>query len=63
MKQKLFCSVWLSINRYEESRSSFTTFVSQVTKYRAINLINKRLCVKCGSGAGLLFIDSAVPVT
>ncbi|MGL9717279.1 MAG: sigma-70 family RNA polymerase sigma factor [Wolbachia sp.] len=58
IEQELFCSIWPSINKYRKDKGCFAAYVSQLTKCRSINLINKRLCIKRGGRAGILFIDS-----
>ena len=46
IEQELFCEVWPCLNQYDETRSSFSTFVAQLTKSRANNLLLKRKCIK-----------------
>lgn len=57
IEQELFCMIWPAIEKYDESRSSFSTFVCQLTKCRAINLINKQICKKRGGRQGIFYVD------
>ncbi|WCR59252.1 MAG: hypothetical protein PG978_000688 [Wolbachia endosymbiont of Ctenocephalides felis wCfeF] len=43
---ELFCEVWPYLNQYDETRSSFNTFVANLTKCRALNLLRNQLCAK-----------------
>ncbi|WP_065106761.1 sigma-70 RNA polymerase sigma factor region 4 domain-containing protein [Wolbachia endosymbiont of Nomada ferruginata] len=42
LEQELFCE----IDRYDESKGSFNTFVARLTERRANNLLEKQLCIK-----------------
>ncbi|WP_353275764.1 RNA polymerase sigma factor [Wolbachia endosymbiont (group A) of Pipizella viduata] len=55
---ELFCEVWPDLNRYDETRSSFNTFVANLTKYRARDLLRSQLRAKHQIDFG---IDDDIP--
>lgn len=46
LEQELFCEIWTYLDRYDESKGSFNTFVARLTERRANNLLEKQLCIK-----------------
>lgn len=58
IEQELFCMIWPTVKKYDETKSSFPTFVSQLVKCRTINLIKKQSCKKRGGREGISYIDS-----
>ncbi|MFP3026886.1 MAG: sigma factor, partial [Wolbachia sp.] len=46
LEQELFYEVWTYLDRYDESKGSFNTFVARLTERRANNLLEKQLCMK-----------------
>ncbi|WP_168464776.1 sigma-70 family RNA polymerase sigma factor [Wolbachia endosymbiont of Ctenocephalides felis wCfeT] len=47
IEQELFCEVWPRLNQYDETRGSFGTFVAQLTRSCANNLLLKRKRTEC----------------
>ncbi|APR98649.1 RNA polymerase sigma factor [Wolbachia endosymbiont of Folsomia candida] len=60
VEQELFCMIWPTVEKYDEAKSSFPTFVCQLVKCRAINLIRKQSCKKRGGKEGVSYIDPDV---
>lgn len=46
LEQELFCQIWLYLDKYDEHRSSFSTFVAKLTEHRANNLLARQSCIK-----------------
>lgn len=55
---ELFCEVWPCLSLYDETRSSFNTFVANLTRHRARNLLRNQLCTKRQINFG---IDDNIP--
>ncbi|WP_264374869.1 MULTISPECIES: sigma-70 RNA polymerase sigma factor region 4 domain-containing protein [unclassified Wolbachia] len=55
---ELFCEVWPCLSLYDKTRSSFNTFVANLTRRRARNLLRNQLCTKRQINFG---IDDNIP--
>lgn len=60
IEQELLCMIWPTLEKYDESRSSFPTFVCQLVKSRASNLISRQSCQKRGGKEGISYVDPDV---
>ena len=60
IEQELLCMIWPTLDQYDESRSSFATFICQLVRSRALNLITKQSCQKRGGKEGISYVDPNV---
>ncbi|WP_353269658.1 sigma-70 family RNA polymerase sigma factor [Wolbachia endosymbiont (group A) of Myopa testacea] len=55
---ELFCEIWPCLSLYDKTRSSFNTFVANLTRSRARNFLRNQLCTKRQINFG---IDDTIP--
>ncbi|WP_341810099.1 sigma-70 family RNA polymerase sigma factor [Wolbachia endosymbiont (group A) of Apotomis capreana] len=58
IEQELICQIWPYLSHYDETRSSFNTFIDRLVNSRARNLLHKHQCMKYSMVFGL---DDNIP--